>query len=124
MKLIVDVQVKDLKRAVDFYCETLGLPCRIVTDEWAAIAVGDAEIHLYLHGGVSGHVEFYVSDIESQVARLTSKGVQFISGIEKPSAISVDQQRITSFPWGKTAFFLDSEGNELAIVKDYPSGSA
>jgi len=118
MKLIVDVRVHDLPRAVQFYRDTLDLPCRIVADEWAAITVGDAELHLYLRGGVTGHVEFYVEDIESEVARLTSQGVTFVSGIDKPNALSIDEHLITTFPWGKTAFFKDSEGNELAIVRD------
>lgn len=120
MKLIVDVHVRDLKRAVEFYRDVLGLPCRIVTDEWAAIVIGDAEVHLYLRGGVTGHVEFYVEDIENEVERLTSKGVTFVSGMDKPNALSIDEHLITTFPWGKTAFFKDSEGNELAIVKDKP----
>lgn len=108
---------------MSFYRDTLMLPCRIIADEWAAITVGDAEIHLYLNGGVSGHVEFYVEDIEKEVKRLQSKGVIFISGMEKPGAISMDEHFITSFPWGRTAFFKDSEENELAIVRDNTSGS-
>jgi len=120
MKLIVDIKVTDLKRAVVFYEEVLGLPCRTVTDEWAAIVVGGAELHLYVNGGVTGHVEFYVDDIDGEVANLSRKGVKFISGMEKPSSVSVDKNLITTFPWGRTAFFKDSEGNELAIVKDNP----
>lgn len=120
MKLIVDVQVQDLNRAVEFYSDVLNLPCRIVTEEWAAMTVGDAELHLYLRGGVTGHVEFYVEDIDERVARLQEKGVTFVSGMDKPNAISIDEHTITTFPWGRTAFFRDSEGNELAIVKDNP----
>gem|GEM_PF-6998470 len=26
---------------------------------------------------------------------------------------------ITEFPWGMVAYFKDSEGNELALVKDF-----
>jgi len=44
--------------------------------------------------------------------------VTFISGTDKLNALSVDENNITTFPWGRTAFFKDSEGNELAIVKD------
>ena len=35
MNLIIDVQVKDLDRAVKFYTDVLGLPCRIQADDWA-----------------------------------------------------------------------------------------
>lgn len=118
MNLIVDVQVQNIPRAVGFYRDILGLPCRVVSDEWAAITVGDAELHLYMHGGATGHIEFYVDDIAGEVARLTAKGVTFVSGMNKPNALSVDGRLITTFPWGQTAFFVDSEGNELALVKD------
>ncbi len=118
MKLIIDIKVVDLNRAVRFYTEVLGLKCRIQNTDWAGIQVGDAEIHLYTNGGVAGHVEFYVDDIDSEVSKLTDKGVIFQSGMNKPSAIDVDINNITTFPWGRTAFFKDSEGNELAIVKD------
>lgn len=118
MRLIIDIKVKDLQRATSFYTNVLGLPCRKKADTWSAIVVGDAEIHLYADGGVSGSVEFYVEDIDVEVAKLKSRGLKIISGIHKPHAIEVDENRITRFPWGRTAFFMDTEDNELAIVKD------
>ena len=80
--------------------------------------VGDGEVHLYVNGGVTGQVEFYVDDIEGEVKRLIGKGVEFNSGMDKPDAISIDENNLTTFPWGRSAFFKDSEGNELALVKD------
>lgn len=118
MKLIIDIKVQDLERASSFYTDMLSLTCRRKEDTWAAITIGDAELHLYLESGVSGHVEFYVEDIDKEVQKLQQKGVQFTSGMNKPSAISIDANNITEFPWGRTAFFKDSEGNELALVKD------
>jgi predicted enzyme related to lactoylglutathione lyase len=118
MKLIVDIQVEDLARAIHFYENIVGLPCRTKQDSWAAMTIGDAEIHLYLHGGSKGHVEFYVDDIDEKVKELSAKGVVFASAKSKPEAISVEGNNIITFPWGRTAFFKDSEGNELAIVKD------
>src|SRR4051812_17520726 len=110
MKLVVDVKIVDLKRAVAFYTDVLGLVCRRLEKDWAAISVGDAEIHLYIHGGVAGDVEFYVDDIDAEVEKLKGRGVQFMSGIDKPNAIEVDKNLITTFPWGRLAFFKDSEG--------------
>ena len=118
MKLIVDIKVNDLERAVAFYKNVLDLSCRIKEESWAAFIIGDAEIHLYLHSGTTGHVEFYVHNISDKVAELTKNGVTFVSGKEKPEALSVDENAITTFPWGKAAFFRDSENNELAIVQD------
>lgn len=117
MKLIVDVKVSDLTRAVWFYTKVLGLTCRVQADEWAAIVVGDAEIHLYTDGGVTDSVEFCVDDIEAEVARLSALGVEFVSGMDKPSAEKFERG-VTHFPWGRLAYFKDSEGNELALVKD------
>lgn len=119
MNLIVDVRAKDLSRAVKFYTEVLGLQCRIHEKEWAGIVVGNAEIHLYVGGGVTEGVEFYVDDIDTEVKRLSALGVDFISGMDKPSAIRADEHNITEFPFGRLAYFHDSEGNELALVKDF-----
>jgi len=105
MKLAVDIKVSDLDRAVDFYTEILGLSCRRCESDWAAIVVGDAEIHLYLHGGVSSDVEFCVENLERTVEKLRNKNVE-VSTIEE-------------FPWGRAAFFKDTEGNTLSLVKDF-----
>lgn len=118
MRLIVDVRVVDLARAVQFYTDVLGLQCRHVDEVWAALTVGDAEIHLYTDGGVTEGVEFYVDDIDARVAELREKAVACVSGMDKPSALSVDENFITTFPWGRMAYFNDSEGNELVLVKD------
>ena len=117
MRLIVDVKVTDLARATTFYVETLGLACRHQDEVWAAVTVGDAEIHLYTDGGVTEGVEFYVDDIDTRVTELTGKGVVFVSGMNKPSAAAFENG-VTTFPWGRMAYFYDSEGNELVLVKD------
>lgn len=119
MNLIVDVQVKDLDRAVGFYTDVLELKCRIKTNDWAGIVVGDAEIHLYIDGGVTEGVEFSVDDIDAEVTRLSALGVEFFAGSDKPSFIQADKQNISEFPFGRLAYFRDSEGNELALVKDF-----
>ncbi|PIN90464.1 hypothetical protein COU60_01410 [Candidatus Pacearchaeota archaeon CG10_big_fil_rev_8_21_14_0_10_34_76] len=119
MKAIIDVQVKDLKRAIEFYTEILNLSCRIHEKDWAAIQVGDAEIHLYLHGGVNHGLEFYVENIEKSVKEFKEKGVEFFFDKDMPNFISVDENHITTFPWGEIAFFRDSEDNQLALVKDF-----
>lgn len=119
MKVIINIKVKNLKRAVEFYTEKLGLLCRHYEKEWAAIQVGGAEIHLYLKGGITSGLEFYVEDLEKEVRRPKEKGVEFFSDETMPDFISVDENQITEFPWGRTAFFKDSEGNQLALVKDF-----
>ena len=119
MKIIIDVKVQDLKRASEFYTLKLGLHCRRDEKDWAAIKVGDAEIHLYFHGGINSGLEFYVEDLDKEVRKLKEKGVEFFSDVDMPNFISADENQITEFPWGRTAFFKDSEGNDLALVKDF-----
>ena len=119
MKAIIDVKVKNLKRAIEFYTKKLELSCRRQEKDWAAIQVGDAEIHLYLYGGITSGLEFYVDDLDQDVKKLKEKGIKFFSDKNMPNFISVDENQITKFPWGRTAFFKDSEGNELALVKDF-----
>ena len=119
MKVIIDVKITDLQRALEFYTKKLGLSCRRAEKEWAAIQVGDAEIHLYLEGGITAGLEFYVDDLDTEVKNLQEKGIQFFSDKTMPHFMSVDKHQITTFPWGRTAFFKDSEGNELALVKDF-----
>ena len=119
MKAIIDVKVRDLKRAIEFYTKKLGLRCRHEDKEWAAIKLGDAEIHLYLHAGITSGLEFYVEDLDRKVMNLKKRGVNFFSDKNMNNFISVDKNQITTFPWGRNAFFKDSEGNQLALVKDF-----
>ncbi len=119
MKMVVVVKVSNLDRALNFYTETLGLPCRRKEKEWAAIVVGDTEIHLYLHGGVTSGVEFYVEDIEETVSNFKSRGVRFFSDLNQPNLIKIDNNDIAEFPWGKAAFFTDSESNSLSLIEDF-----
>lgn len=119
MKIIIDIKVKDLKRAVQFYIEKLGLTCRRQEKDWAAIQIGDAEIHLYLYGGITFGIEFYVDDLDKEVKKLKGKGIKFFVDENMSNFISADENQITTFPWGRNAFFRDSEGNRLALVKDF-----
>lgn len=119
MRVIIDVKVKNLKRAIEFYTKNLDLSCRREEKDWAAIQIGDTEIHLYLHAGISSGLEFYVEDLDKEVKKLKENGVAFFSDKNMINFISVDKNQITTFPWGRNAFFKDSEGNTLALVKDF-----
>ena len=101
MRIIIDVKVKDLQRAIKFYTETLGLSCRRQEKDWAAINVGDAEIHLYLHGGITHGLEFYVDDLEKEVKRLKEKGVVFFSDKNMSNFINVDENQLSWYNWNE-----------------------
>jgi predicted enzyme related to lactoylglutathione lyase len=119
MRMVIDIKVKDLKRAIKFYTEVLGLSCRLKEKDWAAIKVGDAEIHLYLYGGVNYGLEFYVDNLDKEVEKLKRKGVKLLSSSDMPNFIREDTNNIAEFPWGRHALFKDSEGNDLVLINDF-----
>jgi|SRR3989344_6146180 len=116
-KLIVDVQVYDLDRAVAFYKDILGLPLIHKELDWVSFEAIGAEIHLYLHGGTEYGVEFRVSNIEKEIETLKASDIKFVVNPKQPNLIRITGD-IMEFPWGKAAYFKDSEGNDIAIVED------
>ena len=107
-KLIIDVKVDDLNRAVDFYSNVLGLQLIHKANDWASFEVSGAEIHLYLHGGIKQGLEFRVSNIEREVEILKAKGVKFFIDKNQKGFTKITNE-IMEFSWGKDAFFKDSE---------------
>jgi len=116
-KILIDLKVSNLNRAIRFYRDILGLSLIHQAKSWASFKAQGAEIHLYLYGGAKKWLEFSVSKIEKEVEKLKKKGVRFF--IEKKE---IDLQKITGeimqFHWGKMACFKDSEGNQLALVEE------
>jgi predicted enzyme related to lactoylglutathione lyase len=117
-KLIIDVQARDLERAILFYKNVLGLPLITKADTWASFEVWGAEIHLYTGGGIEYGLEFRVKDITREVKMLKEKGVQFTTQPNWPQLIRVLPGDVMEFPWGKMAVFHDSEGNRISLVED------
>ncbi len=117
-KIVVDVQVYDLDRAIGFYRDVLELPLLHRADDWGSFEVGGAEIHLYLHGGVEYGIEFFVHDIYESVDYLKSKGLVFFVEPTQANCLGTESNEIMLFPWGKTALFKDSEGNQLALIEE------
>lgn len=116
-KLIIDIQVSDLVRAIDFYKNILGLALIRKESDWASFEAMGAELHLYLHGGVEYGLEFRVSKIEKEVEGLKARGVQFFVDKDQVHLLRVADD-IMEFPWGKAAYFKDSEGNQIVLVQD------
>lgn len=116
-KLIIDIKVRDLDRAIVFYRDTLKLPLIHKDSDWASFEAVGAEVHLYLYGGAEHGLEFRVSDIEGVVEELKARGVKFHIEQEQVNLVSISGD-IMRFPWGKSAHFNDSEGNHIALVED------
>lgn len=116
-KLIIDIKVREIDRAVDFYKDILELPLIRKESDWASFEVFGAEVHLYVYGGAERGLEFRVSGIETAIETLKSRGVKFHTESNQPYLINISGD-IMSFPWGKMAHFEDSEGNHIALVED------
>lgn len=116
-KLILDVQVHDLDRAITFYRDSLNLPLIHRDSDWASFEAFGAEIHLYLYGGAEYGLEFRVTDIAKEVKTLKAKRIEFFVDSNQPRLQNVDGD-IMKFPWGKAAYFKDSEGNQIALVQE------
>ncbi|MNK51258.1 Bleomycin resistance protein [compost metagenome] len=104
--------VTDMKKAVEFYRDILGLSVIDQDDHWASISLNGAR--LGLHKANSGEfskssekragatVTLNVSDIDQAYAHYKSKGVRFLGAVSKN-------------PWGSHVSFSDPDGNLLDI---------
>jgi len=116
-KLIIDIKVRDLERAISFYRDILGLSLIRKESDWASFEAFGAEVHLYLYGGTEHGLEFRVSDIEKVVKELKARSVNFHVESDQANLLDISGD-IMLFPWGKSAHFKDSEGNHIALVED------
>jgi predicted enzyme related to lactoylglutathione lyase len=99
--------VSDMDRAVAFYRDTLGLEVTQQDPTWSEVDAGGVKLGLNAREKATGKSEggAVVSfqpddDIESEVERLRSSGVDFTGGV-------------SDHEWGRIAPFKDSEGNDL-----------
>lgn len=103
--------VQNMDRAVKFYTEKLGFPLKVrFGDNWAEVDAGSISIGLHptedgapvsSEGGAT--VSFAVSDLESVISVLKSRGVE-VGEVRNP-------------PRGKFAMVKDSEGNYLHMIE-------
>ncbi len=117
-KLIIDVKVSNLNRAIKFYRDILGLSLINKASDWASFEAFGSEIHLYLYGGIEHSIEFRVSNLFKEVASLKDKGINFFVDKKQPDLLRVVSDEIMEFSWGKMAFFRDSENNRLSLLED------
>ena len=116
-KLIIDIRVHDLNRAVAFYRDVLGSRLICKEADWASFEAAGAEIHLYLHGGTESGLEFRVANLENAVEELKANSAKFFIDTNQINSLKIAGD-IIEFPWGRAAFFKDSEGNQIALVED------
>jgi len=108
----ITLHVSDMKRAVKFYEETLGLEKKYEFSSYAGFECGGVEIGLIPASGerqetslTSPSVEFLVDDVDKFCDRLSRAGVKFI-------------EQLHDEPWGgRQATFADPDGNILEIAQ-------
>jgi catechol 2,3-dioxygenase-like lactoylglutathione lyase family enzyme len=102
----VSIVVDDLKSAVEWYRDVLGLKHKFTEGsiQWAEMdSGGRSTLGLKTKGNPS--VCFVVNDLEEEMKKLKQKGVSFDKVIELPGGVG----RVTSFedPWGNEIDFYE-----------------
>jgi len=108
----INLHDSDMKRAVKFYEETLGLEKKYEFSSYAGFECGGVEVGLIPASGEARKtslmwpsVEFLVEDVDKFCDRLSRAGVEFIEGLHDE-------------PWGgRQASFADPDGNMLEIAQ-------
>jgi len=111
--------VNDLKKAKDFYRETLGLEVS-ESSEGLELRTGDNVIFLYPkpnHAPASFTVlNFQVDDIDEAVKQLSEIGVS-LERYNLPD-IKTDERGIFNGPGQRIAWFKDPAGNILSVIEE------
>ena len=116
----VTLPAVDIDRAKKFYTEVLGLKL-IDLEEYQGIAMFEAgkgtQIVFYEREGTKAEhtaATFTVEDIEAVVDGLTGKGVVFEQ--YDMDELKTDARGIATIGTTKAAWFIDTEGNIIAIM--------
>jgi predicted enzyme related to lactoylglutathione lyase len=117
-----NIPAADLKRARDFYADTLGLtPTREIEGDMLAYRTdGGTNFNMYetTYAGQAGHTiaQWHVDDIEAEVRDLKAKGVTF--EVYDMPGVQWDGE-IAAVPGvGRAAWFKDSEGNIMCLDQE------
>lgn len=119
---VATIAVKDMKRAREFYEETLGLkPVEIMDDEVATYQSGDSEVFIYqskFAGGYRATVATWVidADIEGLVTELKQRGVTFEHYKDMPDTELKGDIHVCDAM--KVAWFKDPDGNIICLVNE------
>lgn len=103
------IMAQDMKRAISFYTQTMGLKVNFTSDEWTQLSFGDAVVAL--HGGGDGQpnrtgLNFEVSDIDQACAEAKAGGAVILHG-------PANREGEPIFLAG----LRDPEGNEISIYQ-------
>ncbi len=101
-------EVQDMKRAVAFYRDLLGLRVTEESEHWSAFNVGGLRVGLDSTEGKPtpkrAILTLKTNDIRADAKRLRDKGIRFVG-------------EIGDYDWGSVVTFEDSEGNFLKLMQ-------
>jgi predicted enzyme related to lactoylglutathione lyase len=110
--------VDDIKEALEFYGETLGIKTSVLDEENGLVTLhlaGDRDTLIYLKPDFTPAtytiLNFTVDDVEKAVDELTARGVSF----ERYDAFEQDEKGIAHGPGPVIAWFKDPAGNILSV---------
>jgi catechol 2,3-dioxygenase-like lactoylglutathione lyase family enzyme len=113
--------VDDLKKAREFYGETLGLRVSILDEENGLMSLqlaGDRDTLVYERPGFTPAsytiLNFPVDDIDEAVDELTARGVSF----ERYDDFDQDEKGIARDGGPYIAWFKDPAGNVLSVLQE------
>lgn|SRR5829696_7633992 len=119
-KVFSSFAVDDLRKARDFYGETLGLDVELI-DPPGMLNIspsGDRDVLVYpkddFRPATYTVLNFAVEDVEAAVDDLTVRGVSF----ERYEGMEQDEKGIARGPGPEIAWFADPAGNILSVLKN------
>ena len=117
-RVVPIVRVTDMRRALEFYCSTLGFVQEFTYaagaegPEYAAISLDGHQVHLstFAGDGVTGTATYcYVDDVDAVCRRLLAAGLKTPGNPQSP----VEDGPVTQ-TWGMREFYVrDPDGNTL-----------
>ena len=120
--LLVNIDVPDLERATQFYCEALDLRVGRRFDGWTELVGAGAPIYLLPKAAATSvsprsgeqrhygrhwtpvHLDFAVTDLNASLPRAIGAGASLESEIE-------------THPWGRIAMLADPFGNGFCLIQ-------
>lgn len=104
----VMLMVKDVKAAVQFYSEGLGLPVKVSSPGWGEVEANGTTIAFHSaedpQAGSSPILSFHVDDVYAAVARLEGMGASLEGRVREPS-------------FGKVAAVRTPDGHLVSLLQ-------
>lgn len=112
--------VDDMRKAREFYGETLGVKTEVLEEEFGLLALhlaGDRDTIVYEKEGFVPAdytiLNFEVDDIDEAVDGLAARGI----GVERYDGFDQDEKGIARGPGPQIAWFKDPAGNTLSVLQ-------